>query len=85
MKKNKEGFHVGRYVKFDLGDIGLTPDLERALEILDSSCSGGSGGSWGISESTEKGIIWEAEPLDGPFDTVFFDGKRWVEELPEED
>jgi hypothetical protein len=35
----------GNNVNLDYGDLELTEDLEEALNILDDSCRGGSGGT----------------------------------------
>ena len=75
----------GNNVNLDYGDLELTEELEEALNILDDSCRGGSGGTYDIFESDEEGAEWEAVPCDGPFDTLYFDGEEWTEGFDEDE
>lgn len=85
MIKNNDGIVKGRFVKFDIGDLELTSELEEALEILDSDCANGCGGTWLISESGEDDADFEAEFMDMPTDTLYFVDGEWSEDPPEED
>ena len=85
MTKNKNGIVKGNYVKFDIGRLELTPELEEALEILDSDCSNGCGGTWSVYVSDEDGVEFEAEFMDMPTDMLFFVDGEWTENLPEEE
>lgn len=85
MKKNKNGIVKGNFVKFDIGDLELTPELEAALEALDHDCANGCGGTWDIRDSDEDGVDFEAEFMDMATDVLFFVNGRWTEELPEEE
>jgi hypothetical protein len=75
----------GNNVNLDYGDLELTEDLEEALNILDDSCRGGSGGTYDIFETDEEGAEWEAVPCDGPYDTLYFVEGDWTEQLPDEE
>jgi hypothetical protein len=72
------GIIFGRYVKFNVGGVPVTEDLQKALQVLDGECRYGSGGSWDIVKS---GKTFKAIPVDGPFDSVKFNQKknRWEE------
>jgi hypothetical protein len=83
--KSKNGIVKGNFVKFDIGNLELTPELEEALEILDSDCANGCGGTWSVSESDEDGADFEAEFMDMPTDTLFFVDGEWTDDLPEEE
>jgi hypothetical protein len=75
----------GNNVNLDYGDLELTEELEEALNILDDSCRGGSGGTYDIFETDEEGAEWEAVPCDGPYDTLYFVDGDWTEQFPDED
>ena len=75
----------GNNVNLDYGDLELTEDLEEALNILDDSCRGGSGGTYDIFETDEEGAEWEAVPCDGPYDTLYFVEGDWTEQLPDDE
>ena len=75
----------GNNVNLDYGDLELTEELEEALNILDDSCRGGSGGTYDINESDEDGAEWEAVPCDGPYDTLYFVEGDWTEQLPDDE
>ena len=83
--KSKNGIVKGSFVKFDIGNLELTPELEEALEILDSDCANGCGGTWSVSESEEDCADFEAEFMDMPTDTLFFVDGEWTDDLPEEE
>lgn len=85
MKKSKNGIVKGNFVKFDIGNLELTPELEEALEILDTDCANGCGGTWSVYESEEDGADLEAEFMDMPTDTLFFVDGEWTENLPDEE
>ena len=85
MIKNKHGIVKGSFVKFDIGNLELTPELEEALEILDSDCANGCGGTWSVYVSDEDGVEFEAEFMDMPTDTLFFVDGEWTDDLPEEE
>lgn len=69
----KQNIIQGRYVKFDVSGTRVTEALQKALDILDEECRGGSGGTWDIRR---EGRTYVAEPVDGPFDTVYFSKKK---------
>lgn len=69
----KQNIIQGRYVKFDVSGTRVTEALQKALDILDEECRCGSGGTWDISR---EGRTYVAEPVDGPFDTVYFSKKK---------
>lgn len=69
----KQNIIHGRYVKFDVSGTRVTEALQKALDILDAECRGGSGGTWDISRDGRKYV---ATPVDGPFDTVYFSKKK---------
>ena len=75
----------GNNVNLDYGDLELTEELEEALNILDDSCRGGSGGTYDIFETDEEGAEWEAVPCDGPYDTLYFVEGDWTEQLPDDE
>jgi hypothetical protein len=75
----------GNNVRLDYGDLELTEELEDALSILDDSCRFGSGGTYEIYETDVDGADWEAVPVDGPFDTLYFIEGDWHEQFPEEE
>ena len=77
-------FH-GRYVNLNYGNIEFNEDLEHALFILDASCRGGSGGTYDIFETDSEVYLYEAVPVDGPFDTLYYDGSDWTEGFDEEE
>ncbi len=77
-------FH-GRYVNLDYGNIEFNEELENALFILDASCRGGSGGTFDIFEADGERFLYEAVPVDGPFDTLYYDGFIWVDGFGEEE
>jgi hypothetical protein len=77
-------FH-GRYVKLDYGDLKFDEELENALFILDASCRFGSGGTFDINETDSERFLYEAVPVDGPFDTLYYDGSDWTEGFDEEE
>jgi hypothetical protein len=83
--KSKNGIVKGNFVKFDIGNLELTQELEEALEILDSDCANGCGGTWSVCVSDEDGADFEAEFMDMPTDTLFFVDGEWTENLPEEE
>ena len=85
MKKNKDGIVKANFVNFDIGRLELTPELEEALEILDSDCANGCGGTWSVYVSDEDGVEFEAEFMDMPTDMLFFVDGEWTENLPEEE
>ena len=85
MKKNKDGIVKANFVNFDIGRLELTPKLEEALEILDSDCANGCGGTWSVYVSDEDGVEFEAEFMDMPTDMLFFVDGEWTENLPDED
>jgi hypothetical protein len=85
MKKNKDGIVKANFVNFDIGRLELTPKLEEALEILDSDCANGCGGTWSVYVSDEDGVEFEAEFMDMPTDMLFFVDGEWTENLPEEE
>jgi hypothetical protein len=74
----------GNNVRLDYGHLELTEELEEALSILDDSCRGGSGGTYEIYETDVDGADWEAVPVDGPYDTLYFVEGDWTES-PDED
>jgi len=71
----------GNNVDLDYGDLELTAELEEALDILDKSCRGGSGGTYEIYDTQEESALWEAVPVDGPFDTLYFVDGDWHEDF----
>ena len=71
----------GNNVRLDYGDLELTEELEEALEALDESCRGGSGGTYEIYETDVDGADWEAVPVDGPYDTLYFVEGDWHEDF----
>ena len=75
---SKQNIISGRYVKFDVSGTRVTEALQRALDILDGECRNGPGGTWDISRDGRKYV---ATPVDGPFDTLYFNTKsaRWSE------
>jgi len=75
----------GNNINLDYGDLELTEELEEALNILDDSCRGGSGGTYDIFETDEDGAEWEAVPCDGPYDTLYFVEGDWTEQLPDDE
>jgi hypothetical protein len=85
MTKNKDGIVKANFVNFDIGRHELTPELEEALEILDSDCANGCGGTWSVYVSDEDGVEFEAEFMDMPTDMLFFVDGEWTENLPDEE
>jgi len=71
------GIIFGRYVRFNVSGVRVTESLQQALQILDSECRYGSGGTWDIQRT---GRTYLAIPADGPFDEVVFNRKKncWV-------
>lgn len=66
-------FINGEYVTFDISGVRVTDALLEALTILDNECRNGSGGTWDISREGRKIV---ATPVDGPFDTLYFNKKK---------
>ena len=71
----------GNNVRLDYSDLELTEELEEALGILDDSCRFGSGGPYEIYETDVDGADWEAVPVDGPYDTLYFVEGDWHEDF----
>ena len=79
----------GSNTKLDYTGIKMTDALLQALQILDAECSYGT---FDISvtdpeEGLPKEYRWTAEPSDGPYETLYFNGKSWVDcsDLPSDD
>jgi hypothetical protein len=77
-------FH-GNNVNLDYGDMEFDADLENALFVLDASCRFGSGGTYDIAEMDDEQFLYVATPVDGPFDTLYYDGYVWSEGFDEEE
>jgi len=75
----------GENVSLDYGDLELTEELQEALIILDDSCRGGSGGTYEIYDTQEERALWEAVPVDGPYDVLYFIDGDWTETPCEEE
>jgi hypothetical protein len=69
----QDGIIFGQYVRFDISGTRITQALRDALVILDEECKHGPGGIWDISRN---GKTLVATPVDGPFDTLYFDRKK---------
>lgn len=74
----RNGIIFGQFVRFDVNGIRITQALRDALVQLDESCRHGSGGTWDI---VRKGRTYAAIPVDGPFDTVYYNRRTatWSE------
>ncbi len=72
----RDGIIFGQNVNFDVSGTRVTQALRDALTILDHECRFGSGGTWDIHR---EGRTIVATPVDGPFDTLYFNRKkgRW--------
>lgn len=69
----KKNIIRGRFVKFDVSGVRVTDSLIAALDILDDECRNGSGGTWDIHRFGQKIV---ATPVDGPFDTLYFNRSK---------
>ena len=69
----KKNIIRGRFVKFDVTGLRVNESLTEALNILDGECRYGSGGTWDIHRFGQKIV---ATPVDGPFDTLYFNRSK---------
>ena len=69
----RNGIIFGRFVRFDVNGVRVTQALRDALVVLDQECRWGAGGAWDISRDGRKIV---ATPVDGPFDTVYYNPKK---------
>ena len=74
-----DNVYSGNYVRMNYGELPLTKELKTALALLDKSCQYGSGGRYDIVKSNKANVLWKAVPADGPFDSLYFDGREWRE------